>query len=758
MSPKAKPAADRNARVLATVDQLANREPVSLADAYITILHISDMHFGEQYRFVKPKRSLAALIEPALRDARIPNVDAIVMSGDFASEDTVNDLREFAFKQFEALRRVNNLNDFRRWLVVPGNHDVNWASETFTRAQRDTLRHQYLSRTHDYWQYVYLPVHHKIIPHLKKQKLADLLKVDDVTPGSVIRELMPSLCVFKFPSGRLVQMHGLNSSLVEGNEWSGIGLVGSEQMEFWRSVGERYGRTNAGPTPDLKLAVLHHHLKEVNPTIELPDQFTEVKERLRFSLVADSRSVLDGLIRAGYHLVLHGHQHHSFASQETLACHYEDKEWERAYVSQRLLIFGGGTVSCKGEPAGVENAFFVYRIHDSGELHGWVFSMSALSPGFTCVKEFDAALPFESTRSQTRYLVATRLQELESSDPGTVVKTGLIDERARLVAESVDVVLEGLGSLRTDPKGNLRLNLPDSPRSSEERQAVAANQPARFAKLLRRAVQEPSSHAIIDWRTIGPDLLERFPNVIDFMKSAALRSMSAGIPASATEFTNVEEYRLAVLNGYPVPETALLPDDIETRYFAACVVASRRDGTPHVLLHRHDYWKAFLFPVIGEEEPTVWGDPHMPPDGRLSEILSRWCDASCIAQCHLVADESQREVRKLQISPTKGVWTLYRFRVWFLKCASAFRGVFHGMPALSSNVTPRNDDAVFVSEHTLGLVNDQGWLFDDYKPASGPVAWKDPLRRGLLLNRELLQAVFDILKGEGAEKYFYDAD
>ena len=74
----------------------------------LTVLHISDLHFGPPYR--------PDVAETLLEIAPILRPDVIVISGDFtqrAKEEQFRDAREY----------IDRLPDVPR-VVVPGNHDV----------------------------------------------------------------------------------------------------------------------------------------------------------------------------------------------------------------------------------------------------------------------------------------------------------------------------------------------------------------------------------------------------------------------------------------------------------------------------------------------------------------------------------------------------------------------------------------------------------------------------------------------------------
>lgn len=102
----------------------------------ITILHLSDMQFGEHHRFGEGVESLASCLIRDLEDLRgeIPTIDVIALSGDF-SERGMQAEFERASEFVEQLSAYTGLGG-DRIVVVPGNHDVNRTlCESYFRSQ-----------------------------------------------------------------------------------------------------------------------------------------------------------------------------------------------------------------------------------------------------------------------------------------------------------------------------------------------------------------------------------------------------------------------------------------------------------------------------------------------------------------------------------------------------------------------------------------------------------------------------------------------
>jgi HipA-like protein len=94
----------------------------------VTILHLSDLHFGRKHRFEQEgQSSLLARVcddidERFARDGLRP--DVVVLSGDFAEYGTRKEFEQAS--TFACGLRAHLNLPARRFVMVPGNHDVNW--------------------------------------------------------------------------------------------------------------------------------------------------------------------------------------------------------------------------------------------------------------------------------------------------------------------------------------------------------------------------------------------------------------------------------------------------------------------------------------------------------------------------------------------------------------------------------------------------------------------------------------------------------
>lgn len=105
----------------------------------VTILHLSDLHFGRKHRFEREglgsllSRVCQDLDERAHRDGLRP--DLVVLSGDFAEYGKREELDAAA--SFVSGLRAHLGLPARRFVMVPGNHDINWKKSEAYFADRE---------------------------------------------------------------------------------------------------------------------------------------------------------------------------------------------------------------------------------------------------------------------------------------------------------------------------------------------------------------------------------------------------------------------------------------------------------------------------------------------------------------------------------------------------------------------------------------------------------------------------------------------
>ncbi len=225
----------------------------------ISILHLSDLHFGE----TAPKAEYSAGITKSPIDTLLSHLETqavrpemVIVSGDLTATGQGAEFR-LAAEALDAICRGLGISR-DAVVVVPGNHDVYWGKGTAaTRAEFDG----FASRFYD----------------VSVAKLGiQTARVRDV---------------FAL---------GLDSTRLLSQELGGLGLVGDDQLD--KALASVKEAADAGT----KILVLHHQL--------LPVVYAERDPNEVHSLSLDSNRVLGWAQENGFAVVLHGHQHQPFAA------------------------------------------------------------------------------------------------------------------------------------------------------------------------------------------------------------------------------------------------------------------------------------------------------------------------------------------------------------------------------------------------------------------------------------------------------------
>ena len=240
------------------------------------IVHLSDLHFGEKHAYNIPKAKNKSIGKESLIDALtkdleeqkiLPHEVALVLiSGDLTCTASPHEFNE-AERFIEELRRRFGLNA-AQVVCVPGNHDIEWLSDSTNLNEDAELNYRNFSRN----IYYALPA-----------------------------EILGRFNEFYIGKHKIAVV-GLNSCRLESRENAGMGYVSSEQI---RHVTEKL----QGDRFNYIIALVHHHL--------LPVNYTEYysTEKKAVSLLLDAEAVLQSLIKNKVNLVLHGHQHQPYFSK-----------------------------------------------------------------------------------------------------------------------------------------------------------------------------------------------------------------------------------------------------------------------------------------------------------------------------------------------------------------------------------------------------------------------------------------------------------
>ncbi len=292
----------RMENILGSVCYRKNNEPtVSAHTGKISILHISDLHFGTSHRF-QPNKDLPADDIPTLggllsHDLENNNilVDILVISGDITNIGSSDEF-ESALNEIEYLQRIFDIS-LENIIIVPGNHDITWQSDNSgNTASKAAYRFFYRGL---YGKY---PEEDDRFFHIQ------------------------------FIEKKNVLIAGLDSCVLEKPDRAGIGFIGHKQ----RSLLKEKIREIEKDHPDcLKIAAMHHHLLPVEQDLHIP------KEDKNFSLVMDASMVLRDLYDLNFAAILHGHKHQPFCADIRL--------YGTERQSPMAIIGSGSTGAERGE-------------------------------------------------------------------------------------------------------------------------------------------------------------------------------------------------------------------------------------------------------------------------------------------------------------------------------------------------------------------------------------------------------------------------
>jgi predicted MPP superfamily phosphohydrolase len=290
-----------------------------------TILHLSDVHFGEDHGFPLERRPgegvdrlpLWEIISSRILRGLGLRVGVVVVSGDLITRGDANvypAVEIFLVKLLESLGL-----DRQHCVIVPGNHDL-WTSG---------VAHPTRDYAHE-------------APY--KQFVSGFFKMEFQGLERVRR--------YRTRGGDDLIFIELNSSRIRSDELKEYGYVSrhryADLLEFVVNV------LREDPPPSgrkILFSVLHHHVLPVW-AVSIPD------ERRPLSLCLDAGELIDEFRKHGIRFVLHGHQHFPFIGTTSRAPTGIDVEWRREADS--VFVLGCGSSGAKAErlPRDLERGVF----------------------------------------------------------------------------------------------------------------------------------------------------------------------------------------------------------------------------------------------------------------------------------------------------------------------------------------------------------------------------------------------------------------
>lgn len=302
-----------------------------------SILHLSDLHFGEDHGF-STDDNVVGIDIPAMVDIICDRLDAlgetialVLVSGDLitkAGEESYS--RDVQPMLERLLSRLQLEKD--HIVIIPGNHDIEIAPDELSSTPTREYRHE--RRFRDFLRSFY---------------------GQDITEIESLRRVRTS-------DGWHISAVGLNSVRLRNPDTKEYGYVG-HRSDPWlgRVKDQNYGRSLDELATDrvLNLVGLHHHL--------LPGELLTQPDKNRpVSLTLDAGRIVSDCQTSGVHLALHGHQHVPFLGSTSRA-RQDDGGWT-GHV-ERLYVIGSGSSGAAMNRLSDElreNTFGVYQPQDGG--------------------------------------------------------------------------------------------------------------------------------------------------------------------------------------------------------------------------------------------------------------------------------------------------------------------------------------------------------------------------------------------------------
>ncbi len=264
----------------ARLETNVEEEPEEASDIKLSLLHVSDLHFGSNHYFdnlpiygdhvpATDKPSLQKYLIDSLSNSYGP-ADFLAVTGDLTQMALTSEFNKAsAFITAVAQNLSGGVSSWSKNIaIIPGNHDVNWGMK-------------------------------KADPEARYAGFTPYIRFRNSLGHSIDNQVEPE---------RLYEVHdlierwnciivGFNSCVLEGPD-DHRGYIGESQFQnALEEVNALCG--NAKP---LKIAMLHHHL--------IPVDSIEANTRQPDYILQDAGYIKSELLRNKFHIVLHGHRHH----------------------------------------------------------------------------------------------------------------------------------------------------------------------------------------------------------------------------------------------------------------------------------------------------------------------------------------------------------------------------------------------------------------------------------------------------------------
>jgi 3',5'-cyclic AMP phosphodiesterase CpdA len=290
------------------------------------IIHLSDLHFGNDHRFMSPstttgdtplRSGFPSLIDKLRQDFEDPpqlqNL-VLCLTGDFATNP--NNFIEFRraeefIKALAAAPIHGAVRGMNSIFLVPGNHDVSFDKGTISERWE-----RYIG----------------FVNRLQQSNLDDADPLGTVKLHNRVADL-----------GALILC--LNSAVYveKGSPNEHRGEVDQRQLERIDRMLSQVPKEELNIS--VRIALIHHHPVLI-PALAEPGR--------GYDAVENSGLLLQILRNYGFHLILHGHKHNPYVFTE-------DSQSAWTGTSQPIVIVAGGSVGSTGIPEGFQDRCNCYN-------------------------------------------------------------------------------------------------------------------------------------------------------------------------------------------------------------------------------------------------------------------------------------------------------------------------------------------------------------------------------------------------------------
>lgn len=298
------------------------------------ILHLSDLHFGDNHGFKNPlggrqdiiaKQELCDVLFEDLEKQGIRSEDIalVVISGDITWRANPHEFSN-ALDFLQKIKNYFGLSN-KQIVIVPGNHDIEWVDDDGNIDSNAELN--YYNFYHSFYN---------VLPEKTFMRIGKF-EID----------------------GRIICVIGLNSCRLESMSNAGLGYIGDEQLNKIQKY------LNENRDIDVILAVCHHHLLPVNYVEEISANDKKI------SMMLDAELVMRTLIANKVNIMVHGHQHQPYYSQiRRIIPEYIDETGKKTMLNGQLSVIGGGSCGVGQAKINVigRNAYNLFHFTDNDEL------------------------------------------------------------------------------------------------------------------------------------------------------------------------------------------------------------------------------------------------------------------------------------------------------------------------------------------------------------------------------------------------------